>query len=283
MNKVIDKVVSADAFGITFKDKEQNNYRFIKMFDKENLHCWELSRKEYDSWLETCKFVHVSKFDTETLKALNVWEGIDSKLQAEIEAGVAEDKRAYEGTRVGRRSKFGPDFPKALKCTTCNKSFKVQASVLMTKLEKIAEKSGNEIDVAGYVANYKCNECNPVKRGKPSLGLSKKTEIKCSKEGCTNSVSYPLSHIKKVADKKGKTVDEFINGYVCQSCCPSIGRKSNGEAQKNIELKCNCGFSVSYHPSIVKNTADKKGVTVEEYVSNYSCRKCIKLAKQHIG
>jgi hypothetical protein len=282
MNEVIEKAVTNDSFGIIFKDKEQNSYRFVKMFDKEQIQVWELSRKEYDSWLETCKFVHVSKFNTETLKALKVWNNIDPKLQVEIEAGVAEDKKAYEETRIGRRSKFGPNFPKAIKCTTCNKSFKVQASVLMTKLEKIAEKSGNEIDVAGYVANFKCNKCNPIKRGKPSLGLSKKTEIKCTKEGCTNSVSYPFSHIKKVAEKKKMTVEEFISGYVCQSCSPTIGRKSNGKKQENIELKCKCGFSVSYHPSVVKSTADKKSVTVEDYITNYSCRKCIKLAKQSV-
>lgn len=120
---------------------------------------------------------------------------------------------------VAHRGKVrNPEFAKFARTMKC--SCGAEVALNPTYLKTKAEKLGTTIEE--LVKNYKCNKCNPVKRGRQKTGnVAAKVELKCK---CGASVSYPRSIAKKMAEKKGLTIEQYISSFECQKCHPTKGR-----------------------------------------------------------
>lgn len=97
--------------------------------------------------------------------------------------------------------------------------------------------------------------------------------IKCSE--CDEPKDIAPAQIIKRADKAGRSIENWIKEFKCQSCCPTKGRKAN-PAFANLpkELVCKCGNRVNTSGSAIVGAAGRKKITPEEYVKQYECQSC---------
>jgi len=120
----------------------------------------------------------------------------------------------------GRRAKHNLP-PKIELVCSCGNRVSYPASIVSKTLEK------KGITLEQYQSGYKCRTCKPFRGRQKDHNLPPKVELKCR---CGKSVIYPASVALKFAEKKGLTVEKFIEGYACQSCKPSPrGRKSKSK------------------------------------------------------
>jgi len=94
--------------------------------------------------------------------------------------------------------------------------------------------------------------------------------LKCS---CGREVKCNPNALQKKADTLKVPVADLVKNYKCQKCHPTKGR-AKGPKQPDVTLACKCGYSVTYPASVAKNTAKKKGMTVEKLQKTYQCQKC---------
>jgi len=103
-------------------------------------------------------------------------------------------------------------------------------------------------------------------------------EVTCSQ--CGKKQKIPPVIIVQRAERISKekqityTAEDYCKNFVCQECHPTKGRKANHNLPPKIELKCQCGHTVTYPASIAINQAKKKGLTVEKYQASYQCQTC---------
>jgi len=104
-------------------------------------------------------------------------------------------------------------------------------------------------------------------------------ELECPK--CHKKTSSNPSQLFKALEKKGITLEAYQEKYLCRSCNPiKRGRVSTGKSEPVI-LKCSCGKEVVYPKSVVIKQAEKKGKTMEDYVSGWRCQTCVPSKGKH--
>lgn len=91
---------------------------------------------------------------------------------------------------------------------------------------------------------------------------------------CGHKTKINSSQLFKYIEKKGITLEAYQEKYLCRNCNPiKRGRVSTGKSIP-VTLKCSCGKEVTYPKSIVIKQAEKKGKTMEDYVSGWKCQCC---------
>jgi len=205
---------------------ENEEYHFIKFKTPDKLICWRYEGKPMGINSMSIIQVGIRDFDIETLKEIKTWDEISENIRKEIEGGITEKKRAYidrmEKARKGKRNKY-PNIPRVIECTKCSEPIKINPGTLAKKLEK----SG--VLIIDYVKNFKCKICNPSKKGRQADPKNAPKTMTCK---CGKKMTYPMSHLRKLAEKKGMTIEKMIKGYSCQSCSPSRGRKKGWKKKK---------------------------------------------------
>ena len=82
-------------------------------------------------------------------------------------------------------------------------------------------------------------------------------------------------------------IQEYCSSYLCRSCNPEWGSWRRGKKHRRgrkpspenagfpKEATCSvCERVVKIVPSNIRGKASKLGITVEELLANYKCRKC---------
>jgi hypothetical protein len=205
-----------------FEALNGRKFRFSKMASSTKALVWEKFKNE-DGWnKETCTCLDIHYIPTDTLKSLKIWDTLNAETQASVIEAQSKDEEMINALeescrkgRKGRKSKL-TGFPKIITCVQCHSEVKVCPSVLNKKLEKIGK------TIEEYIKDYHCTTCVPVRKGRVSSGKCKSVDLVCK---CGNKVSYPLNLAQKMADKKGKILEAFVNEYVCQVCNPTKGRQ----------------------------------------------------------
>lgn len=105
----------------------------------------------------------VSALPIKTLKEIEVWDDMDSK----IKEGMEEHDKLYKTqahekmakARSGRKRKY-PNIPRELQCTTCPALIPVPPGTTSKKVDKLG------VTLDQYLAQYRCQKCHPT-RGRP--------------------------------------------------------------------------------------------------------------------
>jgi hypothetical protein len=212
---------------ISFEALNGRKFQMVDMDSPTLIRCWECLKAEYGEYKYVLGGLDVRDVGSDTLKRLEIFDKLTPEIQKEITEGLTTKTQAVhslmEKARSGRKNKY-PDVPKELTCSKCGKKTAIQPSVLVKRVEKIAEKKGVTYLMADYIKSYECQVCNPIKRGRVAnpefANIPEKMKCKCGKEVNTN-----VYQLKKKADKNKTTIQELIKNFVCQGCCSTIGRK----------------------------------------------------------
>lgn len=218
-------------------------FRFVCMETPTLMKVWERPVKR-DRWNDAIEEylggLDVRSVDMETLKKIKVWEELSPDVQKEIIEGLTQKTQAVhslmEKARAGRRRKY-LNVPKEIVCTKCNAKVEVVPSVLVKKVEKLAEqKKPMLFTMDDYIKTYECTKCCPPVRGKKAnpMFANLPKELVCK---CGNKVALNPYVLKKKADKEGTTMEKLIEGYRCQICNPTIGRRKKTDEEKAVEKK----------------------------------------------
>jgi len=171
-----------------------------------------------DSWSGRGVSVHARKVGKDNLQFLKLWDSIPEDEQKKIEAVqeeiVTDVANKMAKARAARKKKY-ENIPRVLVCTKCKSKINIVPSIIVKKLEKL------NLTIEKYTEGFICTVCRPVKRGRKANPKNAPQDLVCK---CGKKITYPLNYIKKVAEKKGKTVEEIIKGYKCQVCSPTKGR-----------------------------------------------------------
>ena len=87
---------------------------------------------------------------------------------------------------------------------------------------------------------------------------------------CGHTVEAIPSKIAAYCNGKEMLLEDYLRSYKCKRC-KDLYRPAKVE---KIKLTCKCGFTVVYPANIVQKYADKKGLTREEFIGSYSCKRC---------
>ena len=257
-----------------FLSRDRKEYRFIRM-DGNTLRVnhrinklGEIHEFFYD--------MDVLKVDTSTLKSLGAWDNLSQDVKDKLvrvdEGDIEEAANRMEHARKYKRNKY-PGVAHSVTCSNCGESKEMSPGLIVKGAEKIAKEKNIIYTAEDFCRDFKCSRCFPKRRGRAaSTNLPPKVELKCK---CGKSIIYPASVVAKTASKKGLTVEKYVTGYACRKCKPStFGRVAGAKLQSKVELKCKCGNSVTYATCMVKKFAEKKNMTIEDFVSGYRCQTC---------
>lgn len=215
MNITDEFDMGLDRVEIETTDETYNKkYWFLGLL-KDNMLSVIEKTKDNNGWhVENYISISPLLFYKETLEKIGVWNKI-------------KDKRNIQGApvEVVRVSKYS-HIPKEIACIKCGKMVEVVPSVIAQRI------TSKGMSIEKYIEEFSCNECVPRKRGRNKKVRSLEemgnytvntfpSALICK---CGNSIKIQMSSLIKRAKDKGKTVEEFVNGYKCQKCNPTKGR-----------------------------------------------------------
>jgi len=259
-------------------------YEFVDFWEKQNIiRAWH---KKYDVGMNTWTMQHLplTEIAVSTLKELPVWGILSNEAQEKLINGTAAMEQVEQDVvnklnkvaNKGKRKLKYVGIPRELVCSKCLSNatrIKIQPALVI----KNAAKKG--LSVEEYVSTWVCQVCVPTKgrgRGKSvnPLFANFPKELVCK---CGNKVPLNPYNLKAKAIKLGTTIEALIKDFQCQTCHPTKGRqrKTGSEKAVPINLVCKCGTNVVCPSSVVKARAEKKGMTLEKFIKNFSCQKCV--------
>jgi len=205
-----------------FETLDGQEYRFVRLCSHGNILCWNVTNTRIDGQEAECQGITARRLSEDELKRLGIWDDLPEEMRLQILSGAVEEvhsARPTQGPKQGRRQHYDSNIPRVLKCVECEAEVNVPPSQLM----KRAEKAG--VSWEEFVEQFKCQRCNPTKgRGrKPNPefeGLPEFLECKCGYKTKLNP-----HYLKQKAEKAGVTMQELIDGYQCQTCNPTKGRR----------------------------------------------------------
>jgi len=105
---------------------------------------------------------------------------------------------------------------------------------------------------------------------------------------CHTKVAIPpcvlVKRVEKIAKVKGitYTLADYVKTFQCQTCHPTKGRRANPDnANLPKELVCKCGAKVKTSSTALRMAAERKKITIQEYVAGYKCQKCCPTKGRH--
>jgi len=254
------------------KNVDGDEVRFVKVVKDDLIQVWQRERDEK----YICRGIKLLNhdIDIEELKTAGVFDLLNPKTQEEMgmsKVRVKEEVKEKMADMRGKRNHKYTNLPKELFCIECSEKIVPNYTQLQKKADKLM------IPLVDMVKSLKCKKCEPIKRGRQSKdGKITKVELKCK---CGNSVTYPSNMIKKMAEKKGISIDEMVKGYVCQTCNPTKlgrGRKPSGKVKQAKTWKCmKCGKEVTANWTYLNAKAKKMNVDVDELVKSFNCQICV--------
>ena len=207
-----------------FESNEGETYSFVRFLKPDRLLVWQELDSTDGMHHDVISKLRADYVGSATLQELGVWNSLAKSMQELILDDESMHKEHIHGkmekARSSRRQKY-PNIPRELTCTLCKKVIKTVPSALAKKLDKL------DLAVEKYAETFECSVCSPKRRGREAKdygGVPDK--MVCS---CGHIQNYHPSMIIKMAMKKGKTVEEFVKDYHCQSCVPSRGRKKKNK------------------------------------------------------
>jgi len=252
-----------------------SKFEFVEM-DKTNPEMM-VARKHWRFNGENCSslgLLKVRDVEIDILKRYDIWNSISIEIQKEIENMTVEEKKAVSNLKArGSRKEKYKNVPRFICCVTCQAKIPIAPGTLVKKVEKIAKEKGILYTIEDFLKTYQCTKCNPGKKGRQAnpefASLPKMMTCRCGEKVSTNP--YQL---KKKAEKNNTTILKLIEEFVCQKCNPKhLGRKNTGKCTPTT-LTCKCGKTVIYPANVVVKRAEAKGLTVEKYISDFSCQSC---------
>jgi len=216
-----------------FMDRDGKKYYFVKFIKPRNLLAWDYVRKDGVN-ISGCQGVRVENVHMNVLKELKIWEQLTPEMQKTVEAQVFiannEVQERMEKARAARKGKeelIG--VPREVTCCKCGETQQVAPRQILLRSGK-AFKS-----VEDWCKEYQCQKCNPTKgrKGRKAnpLYATLPSELNCCK-GCGAKMAIQPSSLIQRAKQKGKTIEEFIASWACQTCVPTKGRKKGAKNKK---------------------------------------------------
>ena len=163
----------------------------------------------------------------EMLERFEIWGFLSEDIQATITNRDLATEQAEKELLINRAAharKFRQrrddlvNVPDEMVCFKCKGVTKLPRSQI-AKRAKI-----KFISVEEFLKNYQCQKCCPTKGRKKSTNLFNLTlpkELVCK---CGNKVGASPSSIIVTAKRRNISPTEYVQGYQCQKCCPTIGR-----------------------------------------------------------
>lgn len=206
----------------------KRKFNFVRFIKPQWLLVWEKLSDKNGETCEDCMGLNVREFDKDSLSELGIWQDLDEGIKKEVEARVVGQQSPHsimEKARAGRRKKY-ENIPRELVCIKCKAKSSIPPGTLAKRIEK------KDVTIEAYVAQFQCQACNFTKGRKPNpalAGLPK--EITCKK--CGKKMACSPSYIAGRAKAKNITTEEFIEGWVCQSCNNTKGRRKKTDVEKD--------------------------------------------------
>jgi hypothetical protein len=145
---------------------------------------------------------------------------------------------------------------------------------LGTELQKTIE---NHTTTLQNIMGKKMEKMRAMRKGREELnGVPR--EVTCCKCGKTQQIA-PRQVLLR-SGKAFKSVEDWCKEFTCQSCNPTKGRgRKVNPAYTNLpkELNCckGCGTKIAIQPSSLVQRAKQKGISVDKFVANWACQKCV--------
>lgn len=204
-----------------FKALDGRKFCFVNMDSDTMMKVWELGSKE------GCKTgvlggLDVRDVDIDTLEKLKVWEQLSDVVKSDIVNGTTSKtqkvREIMDKVRCGRKRKY-PNLPTELTCISCGAVTKVVPSILAGRIESMKHKNAL-YTASDYIKTYTCKKCKGI--NSKSTAKEYPAELVCK---CGNKVALNIPQLKKKAEKLNISMQEAIDTYKCQTCCPTKGRK----------------------------------------------------------
>ncbi len=94
------------------------------------------------------------------------------------------------------------------------------------------------------------------------------SELICSV--CKVSVEAIPSKIAAECNRKEIMLVDYLSSFKCKKC-KNLDKPAKSQ---KVKLVCKCGKEIIYPISSLDKVLERKGLTLEAYVSSYQCRKC---------
>ena len=206
-----------------FNSYRGGSFEFVRFIKPDKILVWE--EEEDNHFLseheQICRGLDVTEVEPEVLKKLKIWNKLSDEMQKKVEKNIYEIKNAtsirMKAAWKTRKKKY-EGIPRELVCKQCTRMVKIVPGTLVKKLE------AKNISLEDYVKDFHCAKCRPTPRGRKKNprfeGVPNELTCKCGKVVKTS----PYQLVER-ADKKGMTVELFIEQFQCQKCNPTKGRK----------------------------------------------------------
>jgi len=214
--------------GQTLFEIDGKQHSFVRFIKPDKLMVWKNFDRQNGENIANCGGMDVRDIPIDTLKFLKVWGELSPELKKELESIIHQEKAAtkelMQKARSARKKRYA-NVPREIVCIKCGAKQAVVPSVLVKKVEKIAQDRKILFNIDDYIKSYQCQKCKPVKRGRQPNPEFKNlpTELVCA---CGFKTTLNPYQLKAKAEKMGITIGEAIKNYKCQKCRPSRkGRK----------------------------------------------------------
>ena len=189
--------------GILIKDRNEKDFYFVEFQAPDYLKC-RLVNVTHGQNSSLLGLLHVNNLSIEELQKIKVWDQLSEEIKKGIENFEVTDKNSIRDrmgkARASRQLKY-PNVPKTVTCIECGNVQNMAAGIIVKKAEKWALDNELIPNVEKWIAQWKCNKCSGVKRGrKPSHNLPPKIELKCK---CGASVIYPALLLLNLRRRRG--------------------------------------------------------------------------------
>jgi len=278
------------------QDHDRKDLRYVRFAD-DKLYCWYIKMWHPDKFASTLESFFVSipviRISVPVLKRIGVWELLSADVQQDIIDAPIESIKSIseeiEPVKRGRRSRAEyADLPREISCSKCGRNpTYIAPSVLIVKAElEGLEGSYRQEKLQEYLDNYQCSTCNPRRRGRARNPLYKDIPRSTPCATCGKDCTLNSKNVYELTNGDVDAINKYCSEYLCRSCNPEWGSWLKGKGRRGRKCKpenegfpkkatCSvCSREVSITPDNIRGKAKKMGITVEELLANYKCRKC---------
>lgn len=222
---------TAKGLGLLWKPVGERQFLYRKDYQFEFVDFWNdpiytIRVWELKNGTGSIKILPVSDFPVDDLKNLGIWDLLSDTKKVELENGVVQIEAKYQAEKIanheerkaGRKARSEyKDIPKEIPCKKCGE----MKTIIPSYVYKTTQAKGITVDE--WIEKFVCLKCDPSKRGRKSSGKYDNVpkEIPCSHEGCTFTQKQHPSVTGKQAEMAGKSVEEFVSGWLCKEHRPA--------------------------------------------------------------
>jgi hypothetical protein len=158
----------------------------------------------------------------------------------------------------------------------------LQRMNLWQKCDEDTQIRSNKPIILAIEPNVGKNDTKSSKTKKPTTTRKKEEFAKyhtITCKNCKKTSKVNPYQVKLKAVRENKPIEVYVKEFVCRTC---TSEKDNKDIP--TELKCiACNAVTKYHPSMIKNIAKRKGITIAQLLKEYKCKKCFTRKKKGKG